>query len=97
MRFARDKDRFSSEIKVNDLVYHTRPYYGKNQQSGLVQKGLSKLLGKWKGPDKVVRRINPNTFVVLVDGSEMTFNVTDLALYKGEEPPLYRERPFSLP
>jgi transposase InsO family protein len=94
MRFKRDRDqnRKPTELQVGDLVFHTRDYYGSQQSV----KGLRKLLGRWRGPSKVVKKLNANTFEVEVaEGKRQTFNVEHLAVYSGEDPPIYRERPAS--
>ena len=95
MRYKRDKsqNRRPTTFQKGDLVYHTRDYYGHSK----LQRGLVKLLGKFKGPSPIVRVLGDNTFEVQVsDSKTKVFNVRDLALYKGEEMPIYRERPSSV-
>lgn len=95
MRFNRDKSqgRRPTKLKVGDLVYHTRDYYGKSK----LQRGLVKLLGKFQGPSKIVKALGENTFEVQTsDTKTKVFNVRDLSLYGGEDPPIYRSRPGEL-
>ena len=93
-RYNRDKSQRRSPVdfKVGDLVYHTRDYYNQDP----LQRGLTKLLGKFAGPSPIVRALGPNTFEVAVNpSSTRVFNVEFLALYKGEELPCYRSKPLS--
>jgi transposase InsO family protein len=92
MRYRRDlsQRRRPSEFQVGDLVYHTREYYGQDP----VQRGLAKLLGKFEGPSLITKRLGENTYEVQVSPTNTkVFNVEHLALYKGEDPPIYRPRP----
>ena len=92
MRYYRDnsQNRKESDLQVGDLVFHTKEHYFKEEN----KKGLQKLLGRWKGPDPIVEKLNSgNTFIVLVGEEKKTFNIRDLCLYKGEDPPMYREMP----
>ena len=92
MRYKRDlsQRRRPAEFKVGDLVYHTRSYYNQDP----VQRGLSKLLGKFAGPHPIVKVVNMNTFEVQVSEDETrVFNAEHLSLYKGEGLPVYRLKP----
>ena len=94
MRYKRDRsqNRKPTTLRVGDLVYHTRDYYGKSK----LQRGLVKLLGKFAGPSPIVKALGENTFEVQVsDSKTKVFNVRDLALYGGEEMPIFRSRPDS--
>ena len=93
MRFKRDhgERRKPVTLKEGDLVYHTRKYYSQSK----AQRGLSKLLGKWAGPARIVKKIG-NSFEVQVDEKNTKiFNAMHLSLYKGEDPPEYRAQPES--
>jgi hypothetical protein len=72
-------------------VYHTREYYNQDP----VQRGLSKLLGKFAGPSLITERLGENSYKVQVGSKELVFNTEFLAPYRGEEPPIYRPRPKS--
>ena len=65
MRYKRDASQRRSpcDFKLGDLVYHTREYYNQDE----IQRGLSKLLGKFAGPSPIVRVLGPNSFEVQVD------------------------------
>ena len=73
MKWKRDQreNRSVTNFKVGDLVYHTRDYYGNSPE----QKGLSKLLGRFRGPDPIVKVLGPNTFEVEVGPNKvLTFS-----------------------
>jgi hypothetical protein len=91
MRYKRDKSqrRRPAEFKVGDLVYHTREYYNQDP----LQRGLAKLLGKFAGPDPIVKKVGPNTYEVQIGNKTKIFNAEHLAPYRGEDPPIFRTKP----
>ena len=91
MKYKRDKSqrRKPAEYKVGDLVYHTREYYNQDP----LQKGLTKLLGKFAGPDPIVKKVGPNTYEVQIGNMTKIFNAEHLAPYRGEDPPIFRTKP----
>lgn len=91
MRYKRDRSqrRRPADFAVGDLVYHTRDYYNQDP----LQRGLAKLLGKFAGPNPIVRKIGPNTYEVKIGETTKVFNAEHLAPYRGEDPPIYRTKP----
>ena len=94
MKWKRDRreNRTATKFQVGDLVYHTRDYYGNSPE----EKGLSKLLGRFRGPDPIVKVLGPNTFEVEVGPNKvLTFSARDLCAYRGKVLPEFRDRPSS--
>lgn len=76
-RLKRDElnRRFRKHYAVGEPVYVTRPSY--TRRDGV--KGLSKIVGAFRGPYEIVGTDNHNGIDVLIDGEEKHFNVGQTA------------------